>query len=180
MLQELKKFPKEMQDAYKKVSNRPDENTPAIILSIVGIDTGEEAAKVSTGFGINMIMDYVDENLLDLELDERENKPTIYMDFALLVARKITHLIDLDTNKSKDLEFYDNNKMITKLKQRDFTELGDLQALSTSEKADKLAGFYHEEKSIKYLALTEWEKSLFVDKALSKQSTYLEKNSLST
>ena len=176
MLQELKKFPKEMQDAYKKVSNRPEENTPAVILSIVGINTGEEASKVSTGFAINMIIDYVDENLLDLELDERENKPTLYMDFALLVARKITHLIDLDTNKSKDLDFYDNNKMITKLKVRDFTKIGDLQNLSVSEKADKLAEFYKVTDDVAYKNLTEWEKSLFVDKALSRQKTYLEKN----
>jgi len=176
MLKELKKFPKEMREAYKTVTNRPDENTPSIILSIVGIDTGDEADKVSTGFGINMICDFVDPKLLDMDLDERENNPEIYMEFALLVARKITHLIDLDTNKSKDLDFYDNNKMITKLKARDFTTLGDLKDLSTSEKADKLAEFYGVKDSDDYNALTEWEKSLFVDKALSRQSTYLEKN----
>lgn len=176
MLKELKSLPKEMREAYKTVPNRPDENTPAVVLSIVGIDDGGEAEKISTGFAVNMIIDFVDEKLLDLELDERENNPRLYVEFALLVARKITSLIDIDTNKSKELKLYDSNPKVTKLKARDFTTLGDLNQLSVSEKADKIAEFYGVDGDADYLALTEWEKSLFVDKVLSRQNTSVEKN----
>lgn len=174
MRQELKKFPKELQEAYKKVPNRPNQDTPAVVMSFMNEDPQVFIKNYTDMYMVNQIIDWVDESLLDLELDEKS--PNIYQEFSLEVVKKIMGLIDVDTNKSKDLSFYDNNPKIKKLKMRDFTKLGDLREKSEFEKADILAEFYGIETDVNYLALTEWEKRLFVDKAISRQDTALEKN----
>ncbi len=175
MIKELKKFPKEMQEAYKKIPNRPDENTPAPILNFLDADSKAFMETYTNPFLVNTIVDFVDEGLLDLDLDEKTKNDSIYIDFALLTAKKIMGLVDLDTNQPKPLELYDNNPKVTKLKQRDFTKLGDLSEKSHSEKADIFAEYYNIIDDAEYKNLTEWEKRLFVDKVTSRQDTNVEK-----
>lgn len=175
MLKELKPFPKEMQDAWKKIPNRPDENTPAAIMNFLDIDNF--MTTYTNPFLINTIIDFADENLLDLELDIREKKDNIYQEFALVVIRKIMGLIDMETNLSKSLELYDNNPKVFKLKQKDFSKIGDLTGKNEAEKATIFAAFYNIQDDIEYTNLSEWEKRLFVDKATSRQNTNVEKKS---
>lgn len=175
MIKELKKFPKELQDAYKKIPSRPSENTPAAIMSYLSEDQDEFFRVMINPFAINTIVEYVDPALLDLELDEKKGQENIYSDFAALVVKKIMGLVDLDTNKSKPLEIYDNNPKVTKLKQRDFTKIGDLSELSDAEKAESYADFYGIKEDDNFKSLTEWEKRLFVDKVSSRQDTNVEK-----
>lgn len=175
MNKDLKKLPKEMQEAYKKAPNRPDENTPAAIMNFMSNDEKAFIDTYTNPFLINTIVSHIDENLLDLDLDETTGNDSIYSEFALVVTRKIMGLVDLDTNKSKDLDFYDNNPKIYKLKQKDFTKIGDLSQFSQSEKADAYAEFYGVLNDDSYKSLTEWEKRLFVDKVSSRQNTNVEK-----
>ena len=176
MRKEIKAFPKEMQEAYKKVSNRPDENTLACIMSFLDESPEAFAEVYSNPFRINSIVDFVDEELLELDLDEKTKNDAIYQTFAIEVTKKIVGLINIDTNEPKELEFYDNNDKIKKLRSKDFTKLGDLTDLSWREKADKLAEFYSVQYDARYCAMTEWELRLFVDKVISRQKTKAEKN----
>ena len=176
MRQELKKLPKEMQDAYKKVPNRPDKNTPACIMSFMDESQDAFIQAYTNPFLINQIVDFADETLLEKDLDETSGDDAVYQKFAIEVTKKIVGLVDLDTNKSKDLEFYDNNDKIKRLKVKDFTNIGDLSDKSWREKADLFAEFYGVQTDMQYLSMTEWELRLFVDKVASRQKTKAEKN----
>ncbi len=173
MRQEIKKLPKALQEAYKKVANRPDSNTPAIVIDFMNEDIDITMANMFNQFKVNEIVDWVDDGLLDLELDD--DKATVYNDFALEVVKKVMGLINVETKKSKDLKFYDNNPKVKKLKARDFTELGDLTDKTKLEKADLFAGFYKVEDDSEYKDLSVWEKKLFADKVEVRADTNMEK-----
>lgn len=175
MRTELKKFPKEMQIAYKTVGNRPDSQTPSVILDFMRDDIDDTVKNMFNQFKVNTIVDSVDKNLLDLELDTREKKPSLYNDFALEVVKKIMGFLDVDTKKSKELAYYDNNPKVTKLKVRDFTVFGDLSDKTKLEKAEIFADNYGVLEDEDYSNLTEWEKQLFADKVESRADTNLEK-----
>lgn len=175
MRKELKKFPKEMQDAYAKVPKKPDENTPSAILEMLGEDVEAGIAVLQNQFKLNTIIDYADANLLELDLDVREKKPSIYNEFALEVAKKIGSFVDIDLGGSKPCELYDNNPKVTRLKVKDFTKLGDLSGKTKLEKADIFAEHYGILENEEYVSLSTWEKKLFADKVESRADTSLEK-----
>lgn len=168
------KLPKEMEEALKKCPNRPDEKTPACIMNMLG-DSDYFTKIFSSQHLTNEICDFVDPTLVDLELDEKTKDDFIYQTFAVKAITKIMGLVDGDTEKSKPLEFYDNNEKIYKLKARDFSKLGDLTKNTQDENADILAAFYGAQDDENYKKLTTWEKRLFADKAISRQDTLLEK-----
>jgi len=176
MLKEIQKLPIEMQKAYKKLPNRPDKNTPDVILNFMTDDREESINNYLNPFKVNEIIDFADKNLLDLELDDKTDNPKLYNDFAIQIVTKIMSTIDLETGKSKALKFYDDNKKITRLKARDFTTIGDLKDKLPLETADILAKFYGVENDLEYLELTSWEKRLFADKVISRQKIDSEKN----
>ena len=164
-------LPEELKKALEKVADRPDENTPACIMNFLNDETS-----LHNLFIITQIVEYVDEDLLDMDLDEKYDNPIIYHNFALEVALKIMGLVsESDTTKNKPLEFYDNNEKIYKLKVKDFKKLGDLSDKSNEEKQEILSKFYGVEDDEKYKKLTQWEKTLFVAKALNREDTNLEK-----
>jgi len=175
MRKEIKKLPKELQEAYKKVQDRPDENTPDSIMAFTNQDESAFLDTYTNPFLINEIVDFADPSLLDLDLDEKTGNDDVYRDFALEVTKKIVGLVNLDTKQSKPLEFYDNNPKIKRLKARDFTEIGNLSDLTTKEKALAYAKFYGVENDEDFNSLTEWEMRLFVDKVSSRQYTSVEK-----
>lgn len=168
------KLPTEMEIALKKCPNRPDENTPACIMDMLG-DSDYLTKIFSSQHLTNQICDFVDPALVDLDLDVKTKDDFIYQTFAVKVITKIIGLVDGETKKSKALDFYDNNEKIYKLKARDFSKLGDLQKNTQDENAEILAAFYGVENDESFKKLTVWEKRLFADKAISRQDTMVEK-----
>jgi hypothetical protein len=124
---------------------------------------------------VNEIVNYADEKLLDLDLDEKLEDPYIYNTFAIHVAAKVTSLVDLDTKESKSLEFYDNNEKITRLKAKDFSKFGNLKDIEPLERADIFAKHYGIQDTQEYLELSAWEKRLFADKVYTREKTAAEK-----
>ena len=168
------KLPAEMEIALKKCPNRPDENTPACIMNMLG-DSDYLTKIFSSQHLTNQICDFVDSTLVDLDLDVKTKDDFIYQTFAVKVITKIMGLVDGETKKSKALDFYDNNEKIYKLKARDFSKLGDLTKNTQDENAEILAAFYGVENDESFKKLTVWEKRLFADKAISRQDTMVEK-----
>lgn len=168
------KLPPEMEIALKKCPNRPDENTPACIMNMLG-DSDYLTKIFSSQHLTNQICDFVDSTLVDLDLDVKTKDDFIYQTFAVKVITKIMGLVDGETKKSKALDFYDNNEKIYKLKARDFSKLGDLTKNTQDENAEILAAFYGVENDESFKKLTVWEKRLFADKAISRQDTMVEK-----
>lgn len=175
MRKEVKKLPREMQEAYKNVPDRPTDNMPECIMAFLDSDEKKFLQVFSNPFHINEIVDFADDRLLDMDLDEKSGNDGIYNDFALEVVRKIIGLTDVETQKSKSLDFYDNNPKVTKLRARDFSKIGNLTDKSNAEKANTYAEFYGVQDDDGFKNLTEWERRLFVDKVGSRQDTSLEK-----
>jgi len=171
MRKEIKDLPKEMQTAYKKLSDRPDENTPEVILDFFK----DYSKNANNQFLINQIVDYTDDSLLDLELDEKLDDEFIYLTFATHVVGKITSTVDLDTKQSKSLKFYDDNPKIKRLRIKDFSKLGDLSDIEPLKRADVFAKHYKVDEDEEYLALSAWEKKLFADKVYTREKIAAEK-----
>ena len=173
MRREIKKLPKEMQEAYKNLQKRPDENTPAAIMEFM--DENKLNQNIQNNFLINTVVDFANPNLLDLELDDRENDDGIYAAFALEVLRKVMGYIDPDMDKHKESNLYLTHNKVRRLKAREFSTIGDLEEKSLIEQAGIFADFYGIESDEKYTSLSKWEQELFAVCVKNRADTNVEK-----
>lgn len=188
----VQKLPIALEEALKKAPNRPDKTTPPEVLAFLSNDE-EFGQNITDAHLIAKIVEWLDTSLLDMELDcpdgyikpneqgyskdkaWKEEYKDCYMIFVLRVVYKIMGMVDNETQKIKNLDFYHNNQNIHKLKMREFLAIGDIKTLTKLEKADIFAAYYKVDESEEYKSLTVWEKELFAELAYSKVDTSVEK-----